>query len=434
MKRKVNIGLIGLGTVGSGVVKILNNKSLDISTKAGADVVIKRIVTKDTKKAKHIKYNPKIVSKNIDDILNDPDIDIVVELIGGYEPARTFILKAIKKGKHIVTANKAVLAKYWDEIHSQAFKSNKLVYFEAAVGGGIPIIQGLNEGLSANTIESMYGILNGTTNYILTQMSKEQMSFKDALKTAQRAGFAEADPTFDIKGVDSIHKLAILSAIAYGKLIDIKDIYCEGIDKIYLEDINFAGKEFNLTLKLLGIAKHDKNKTEVRVHPTLIPRDHLLASVDNEYNAIYVKGDSAGKTMFYGKGAGRLAAASAVVSDIIYTARHIITGTAGEMPLVTYSRRNKLNVSNIDDLESKYYIRFQADDKPGVLSTISGILGKYKVSIESCSQKWRSTKYVPIIMLTHKAKEKNVKTALNQINKLKAIKAPSIFIRIEDEL
>jgi homoserine dehydrogenase len=434
MKKQINVGLIGLGTVGTGVLKIFNNMAKHIEERAGAPVIIKKIVTKDASKAKDVKFDKSILSKNLSDILEDDSIDIVVELIGGYEPALSVILKSMENKKHVVTANKAVLAKYWDKVHSIANLNRTLLYFEASVGGGIPVIQGLNEGLVANKIDSIYGILNGTTNYILTKMLKENLDFSTALKMAQKIGFAEADPSFDIKGIDSAHKLGILANIAYGETINLEKIYTEGIDKINLEDISYAKEELGLILKLLGITKRHGNKIEVRVQPTFIPEDHLLASVDDEYNAIYIEGDNVGKTMFYGRGAGELPAASAVVSDIIYVARQIYNETAGILPLISYSENKKLKILDMDDIESKYYLRFSAVDKPGVLSKIAGELGKHNVSIDRCVQKKINSKYVPIILSTHKAKEKNIRRALSSIEKLSVIKREPILIRIEDEL
>lgn len=434
MKKIVNIGLVGFGTVGVGVYKILDMLSSKIESKVGAKVKIKCIVTKDVSKAKKLKYDKKIVSKNINDILNDPEIDIVVELIGGYEPARTFILDALKKGKHVVTANKAVLAKYWKEIHSTAKKNNALIYFESSVGAGIPIIQGLNEGLSANRIDEIYGILNGTTNFILTKMLKEKMDFKEALKIAQEKGFAEANPTTDISGMDAAHKLAILASLSTDNEINVSQVHTEGIENIKAEDVAFAEQEFGFVIKLLGIMKRDKESIELRVHPTLIPKQHLLASVDNEYNAIYVIGNTTGKTMFYGKGAGELPAASGVVGDIVYIARQVINGTAGKNPLVTFSKKDKIKVKKMEDIESRYYIRFSAIDKSGVLSKVSGILGKYNVSIAACVQHQNSGAKVPVIMTTHKAKEKDVKRAIKEIDKSLMIKTKTVFIRIEDKI
>ncbi|MFC1566497.1 homoserine dehydrogenase [bacterium] len=430
--KTINIGIVGLGTVGTGVVKILNRISKDVQQKVGAKINIKTIVTLDRSRTKEVNLKNVKISKNYNDILNDKEIDIIVELIGGYEPARTMIIDALRAGKHVVTANKAVMAKYWDEIHALSIKKGLLVYFEASVGGAIPIIQGINEGLAANKINAIHGILNGTTNYILTKMLEEHTTFEDALKDAQRLGFAEADPTMDVKGTDAVHKLAILASIASGSSISFKDIYSEGIDNIDVQDVLFAKHEFDLVLKLIAIMKREKDSFELRVHPTLISSDHLLASVKNEFNAVFVDGDATGKTMFYGKGAGQLPAASAVTSDIIYVARHIANDTAGMLPLIAYDKEKKVKINSINDIESKYYLRFTVVDKPGVIAKIAGVLGKNNVSIESFVQKANIKTKVPVIMTTHTANEKNIRKALSEINRLSFIKAKTVLLRIEE--
>ena len=432
--KKVNIGIIGLGTVGIGVLKILKNIQDTISEKIGGEIVIKKIVNRTLDKNWNFEFDRSILSNNPDDILDDKEIDIVVELIGGYEPARTIILKALNNKKHVVTANKAVLAKYWDEINTTCKKNNVLVYFEASVCAGIPVIQGLNEGLSGNKIERISGILNGTTNYILTRMLKERCSFDAALKMAQEKGFAESDPTFDIKGIDAAHKLAILASIAYGTNISINDVYAEGIDGIKLEDIDFANKELDLAIKLLAMAKKTKNGLELRVNPVFLPKKHLLAAVQNEYNAVYVVGDATGEVMFYGRGAGELPAASGVVSDILYISKHIINEIAGKSQFVSYSSKQTMKILDIMDIETKYYIRFEAIEAPGALAKIAGILGKYNVSIATCFQREVRGKKVPVIITTHKSKERDVRTAIEEIDKLDVIKEKTVFIRIEEEL
>ncbi|MDR0675981.1 MAG: homoserine dehydrogenase, partial [Elusimicrobiota bacterium] len=391
-QKKVNIGIIGLGTVGKGVLKILNNIENIISTKTGGEIIVRKIVNRTLNKnwASYFNFDfdfyKTILSDNVDDVLDDPEIDIVVELIGGYEPARIIIVKALENKKHVVTANKAVLAKYWDEINAVSKKNNVLLYFEASVGAGIPIIQGLNEGLASNKIEMICGILNGTTNYILTKMLNDKINFSDALKMAQEKGFAESDPTFDIKGIDSVHKLAILASLAYHINIDIDSIYKEGIDEIKVEDVDFAYKELGLVLKLLAIAKKTKNGLELRVQPVFISKKHLLASVENEFNAVYIIGDATGEIMFYGKGAGELPAASGVVSDILYVAKHINNETANKTQFVSIADYKRLNILDIDEVETCYYFRFEVSESPGALAQIAGILGRHKVSIASCYQ------------------------------------------------
>ncbi len=434
MKKTINLGLIGLGTVGMGVVKILRDNLSLIEKKVGTKIKVKKICDKrNIKSSRKMKIDSKLLTTDVRDILNDPEIDIVVELIGGEEPARRIILEAMKRGKHIVTANKSLLAKYWDDIFSCAEENKVSVYFEASVAGGVPLVQSLNEGLAANRILSIFGILNGTTNYILTKMTKEGVGFKEALKEAQKKGFAEANPELDIEGIDVAQKIAILSSIAFGSWINPKEIFCEGITSITQEDIKYAREEFGYILKLLAIVKNTDREVEVRVHPTLVPVEHLLASVDDEFNAIYIVGDAVGETMFYGKGAGQMAAASAVVSDIIYLSRNVYNGIAGKFPYVTYQREKKIRLKQIDKTEAKYYIRFSTIDRPGVLAKISGVLGINNVSIASCYQKERAiSKEVPIIMITHKAKEGDLRKALQEINKLSVVRAKSKFIRILD--
>ncbi len=436
MKRKVNLGLIGLGTVGVGVIELLQRNSLIIRQKVGTEVCVRAICDKDPyrrKLARRMKIKDSIVTRDPSQILNNPEIDIIVELIGGYEPARKIVLTAIKRGKHVVTANKALLAKHWAEVFSKARKHKVLVYFEASVGAGIPVIQALNEGLSANKIKVILGILNGTTNYILTKMSKEELDFKNALVQAKIAGFAEADPSIDLEGIDTVHKLAILGSIAFGAQVRLEDVYCEGITHIAQEDIKYGKSEFGYILKLLAILKVTDGGIDVRVHPTFIPQEHLLTSVNEEYNAVYITGDAVGETMFYGKGAGQMPAASAVVSDVIYLSRNVYNNIAGRVPYVLCDPKKKLNILDINRMETKYYIRFTVVDLPGVLSKISGILGKNGVSIASVFQKeGASLREVPIIMVTHKAREGAVRKALGEIDRLKIVRKKSRFIRIEE--
>ncbi len=430
----VNIGLVGFGTVGTGVIKILYNNILRIEERVGNKINIKKICDQDITTSRGIAVPRELLTVDINEIINDPEIDIIVELIGGDKEAKKLVFEGIKRGKHIVTANKSLLSKNWDKIFTMARKKKVLVYFEASVGGGIPVLQALNEGLAANRIESILGILNGTTNYILTKMTKDNKDFKQALQEAQKEGFAERDPTLDIEGIDAQQKLSILCSIAFNSWIKPENIYCEGISHLDQQDIKYAKEEFGYVLKLLAVTKIVKGRIEARVHPTFISEGHLLTSVDNEFNAIYITGDAVGQTMYYGKGAGQMSAASAVVSDIIYLARHVCNGTAGKIPYVHYDKKKKFTINHINNLETKYYLRFTTVDKPGVLAKISGILGKNKVSIASCYQKERATtKEVPIIMITHKAKEGNIRKALRKIDKLPVVRAKTKLIRIEEE-
>ncbi|MCK9595471.1 MAG: homoserine dehydrogenase, partial [Candidatus Omnitrophica bacterium] len=389
------------------------------------------ICDKDTVSKRNVSVDKTLLTTNPKDILNDPQIDIVVELVGGVHPAKEFITEAIKRGKNIVTANKALLSQDGKELFTLARESSKSIYFEASVGGGIPIIKSLREGLVANKFNSVFGIVNGTANYILSSMSRENCTFAEALRQAKAKGFAEKDPTLDVEGIDSAHKLILLTYLCFGKMVSLNDIFIEGISRVSLADINYA-KELGFTIKLLAIAKRETDSLEVRVHPTLVPDTHLLASVNDVFNAIHVSSDLAGELLFYGPGAGQLSAASAVVSDLVDLTQDIKAGMfRPTLNIIDDKTINKLR--KIDEFESRYYIRFIALDKPGVLAQISGVLAKFGISIASVTQKERrKTHSVPIVMIIHEAKEKNLRTALGIIDKLNLIQEKSIAIRIED--
>jgi len=435
--KEVKVGLIGFGTVGSGVVKILQKNSKLIEKRMGAKIVLKRIADIDVKTDRGVKLRPGILTTKADDVIKDPEINIVMELIGGIEPAKTFILKAIQNGKHIITANKALLALHGDEIFRAAHRSGVDVNFEASVGGGIPLIRSIKEGLVANRIHSIFGILNGTSNYILSKMTDEGRSFKEVLKEAQEKGYAEADPTYDIEGIDAAHKLAILIRLAFGTSIQFKEIFIGGISEITPLDIQF-GREFGYRIKLLAITKTDQGKIEARVHPTLIPEGHLLSTVEGVFNAIYIKGDAIGPTLFYGQGAGQMPTGSAVVSDLVELGRNLLVQTQGRrVPLLSYqeSAIEKIPLKKMGDVVMRFYMRFSALDRPGVLSRISGILGKNGISIASVIQKGRQVNgAVPVVMMTHEAKEENLHRALREIDRLNVILGKTIFIRVENEL
>ncbi|MBW2018852.1 MAG: homoserine dehydrogenase [Deltaproteobacteria bacterium] len=433
--KKIHIGLLGFGTVGSGMVKILLENREVIESRLGASLTLKWIAARDLEKDRGVAVDASLLTTDAEMVIDDPEIDIVVELIGGYEPSKRFILKAIENGKQIVTANKALLAAHGDEIFSAASRKGVEVGFEASVGGGIPLIRSIKEGLVANRIRGLFGILNGTANYILTKMTDQGEPFPKVLKEAQALGYAEADPTFDIEGIDTAHKLTILLSIAYGIPINFKAVYTEGISKVTPLDIKFM-KEFGYRIKLLAISKDDGEAIEARVHPTLIPNDTMLANVNEAYNALYIKGDAVGNVMLYGPGAGMMPTGSAVVSDLVDVARNILNGTHGRVPLVGYQPASvkARRVKSIEELEAQYYFRFSAEDRPGVLSKISGILGKHQISIKSVHQKGRDlVGAVPIVMITHKAKEAGVRMALSEIDHLDVVKDKTILIRIEDE-
>ncbi|MFA6217153.1 MAG: homoserine dehydrogenase [Candidatus Omnitrophota bacterium] len=429
--KKINIGLIGFGNVGAGVVKILAEKKKLLFDKIGLEINIKKICDKDITSKRNVTVDKALLSRDPHDILNDSQIDIVVELIGGLHPAKEFIMEALKKGKNVVTANKALLSQEGRELFAFAADCGKTIYFEASVGAGIPIIKALREGLVANNFNSIFGIVNGTSNFILSKMSRDNCSFNDALLEAKKRGFAEKDPTLDLEGIDSAHKLLLLTYLCFGKLINLNDCFVEGITRISLADINYA-KELGFEIKLLAIAKKEAGGLEVRVHPTLIPQSHLLASVGGVFNAIYVSSDLAGNLLFYGPGAGQLSAASAVVSDLVDLTQDIKAGLFRPILHTTIDTSIK-KLCKIDETESRYYIRFMAIDEPGVLAKISGILARYGISIASVTQKEKQkAQNVPIVMIVHDAKEKNLRRALEIIDRLDIIKQKSVAIRMEE--
>ena len=432
MKRDiVNIGIVGFGTVGSGLVSILLDPKSELSKKLGFDLRIKRIVDKDTTRDRGIALPPGLLTHEVSSILTDPEIDIVVELVGGTTFAKDVILKAIKAGKHVVTANKALLALEGNEVFDAAETMGVDVGFEASVAGGIPIIKVMKEGLVANRIQSVYGIINGTANFILSKMTEEGASFNDVLAEAQRLGYAEADPTFDVEGVDSAHKLAILASLAFGIPLSYDAQYVEGISRITPLDIAFAS-EFGYKIKLLGIAKSDGREVELRVHPTMLPREQMLAKVDGVFNALYIESDAVGPTMYYGRGAGARPTGSAVLADIVDIARNLRHGIKARVPAFGRPANEPLGLRKMSDVTSCYYFRFSVHDKPGVLSKISGILGQHDISIESVIQKGRKEGgAVPLVILTHEAVEHNVNAALDEIRRLSVVEADAMMIRVE---
>jgi homoserine dehydrogenase len=432
----IHVGLIGWGTVGSGVIKVLQENGPLIEKRLGSKVVLKRIADIDLETERSVKVNREVLTNRAEEVIGDPEIDIVLELIGGMEPARSYILEALKAGKHVVTANKALLATHLDEFCGVAQRYNVDLNFEASVGGGIPIIRSLKEGFVAERIETVYGILNGTSNYILSTMSNEGGEFTAVLRQAQAKGYAEMDPRLDIEGIDAAHKLAILIKLAFGAKVPFDDIFIEGISGITPLDIQFA-LEFGYKIKLLAIAKADGETIEARVHPTMLPSDHLLSTVDGVFNAIFLRGNAVGETLFYGQGAGMMATASAVVSDLIELSRNILKGTAGRVPTLSLQQTHikEMKVKDIEDIVRPYYMRFSALDRPGVLSKISGILGKNDISIVSVIQKGRQvSEAVPVVMMTHEARERNVGRALREIDKMDVILDKTMLIRVEDEL
>jgi homoserine dehydrogenase len=431
-KKSVNVGIIGFGTVGTGTARILLENADIIKRRLGAPVVLKMISDLDVRRDRGLALGGVKLTTDAKDILGNPDIDVVVELIGGYKPAKEFMLEAIRNKKHVVTANKALLAVHGEEIYAAAEKAGVTLGFEASVAGGIPILAAVRNGLAANNIKSVYGIVNGTCNYILTLMTNAGRKFEEVLKEAQAKGYAEADPTFDIEGIDSAHKLAVLTMLAYGTPVKFDDIYTEGISKITPLDIEFA-KELGYKIKLLAITKMANGEVEARVHPTMLPEEYPLAAVDGVFNALSIVGDAVGSTMFYGRGAGDLPTGSAVVSDIIDIGRDILAGCVNRSPVSAFRDRQPLAIRKMDDITSCYYLRFSAMDKPGVLSRISGVLGKNNISISSVIQKGRgAAEAVPLVMMSHEAVERDVRKALDEINKMDCVAGPTMVIRVEE--
>jgi homoserine dehydrogenase len=427
--KRINIGLVGFGTVGSGVVKVLKERHALLAKKSGVEITLRRICDLDLRRKRVVSVERRLLTSHVSDILEDESIDIVIELIGGLHPAKEIILRALKKGKHIVTANKALLAEYGEEIFKAAKASQRAIGFEASVGGGIPIIKALRESLFSNRIEKFYGIINGTSNFILTQMS-EGMQLGQAIKVAQKRGVAEKNPSLDLKGIDSAHKLIVLTALAFGRWVNLRDIYVEGITDISLHDITYA-RELGYSIKLLAIAKKEKDELEVRVHPTFIPEEHLLSKVEDVYNAIYVFGDLIGEQVYHGEGAGRDPTASAVISDIVDIAKSLKFQKEALSPNIVFDR-NIRRLRKIDEIESRYYIRFMTIDQPGVLARIAGILAQHKISIASVTQKERrKARVVPIVMMTHEAKERSLRMALEEIDRLNVVRHKSVAIRME---
>ena len=433
MISRIGVGVIGFGTVGTGVARILLDNAALIRRRVGVPIELVRIVDLDVTRDRGIALPSGMLVNDAKQVLTDPAIDIVVELIGGYDFAKRLILEAIGAGKAVVTANKALLALHGEEIFSAASRKGVDIGFEASVGGGIPVIQAVKEGLAANALQSIYGIINGTSNYILSRMSNEGMGFDETLIEAQRAGYAEADPTFDIAGTDSAHKLAILANLAFGTPINFKDLYTEGITNVTKHDIAYA-RELGYTIKLLGIAKLEEGDVEARVHPTMLPADSPLAKIEGVYNAIQLVGDAVGDVVLVGRGAGDLAAGSAVVSDIIASARNLLKGGAGRVPPASFQpdQRRPLRMRPIEELRSLYYLRFMVTDRPGVLSQIAGELGRCGISISSMLQKGRREgQTVPIVIKTHMAQERDVRTALHEINRMTFMSEPTALIRVE---
>jgi homoserine dehydrogenase len=429
---EIKLGLLGLGTVGSGVVKILNSRRADLEERSGCRLRLHAVADVELARPREgIDLASLPLTSDASKVLDDPAVQIVIELVGGLEPARSFILRALGNGKHVVTANKALLAHHGAELFEEARRRGAMLGFEAAVAGGIPLIRAVKEGLVANRILSVFGIVNGTANYILSKMTDEGLDFSVALKEAQARGYAEADPTLDIEGMDSAHKLQILATLAFRTEVNLKDIYTEGITPIMPREIANAG-ELGYRIKLLAIAKAGDGGLEVRVHPTMIPQTSPLAAVSGVFNAVFITGDAVGDLMFYGRGAGQMPTASAVWSDVMEIARRLAHGVPAlslDLPIAAGSR---LALMPMDEIRSAYYLRVMALDRPGVLSQVAGILGQHDISIASVLQKGRAAaEAVPVVMMTHEARERDMRQALAAIDRLSVVAPPTRMIRVE---
>lgn len=424
--KQVKVALLGLGVVGSGTYRILQNKREYIANNDKVEIEVVKVLEKNQDRLKELKIPKLMVAKSIDEIVEDKNIQIVAEFFGGIDPAKTFLIKCLKSGKSIVTANKEMLAKSWSELEKAAREGNAGIYFEASCVGGVPVIRALTESMQGNNIVSLKGIVNGTTNYILSRMIKEKVDYATCLKDAQKLGYAEANPSADVDGFDAMYKNSILSSLAYKKRVPIDMIYREGISNISLEDME-AGTDMGYTLKLLAISKCIDGKIEARVHPAFIPSEHPLAQVQGSFNALFMHGDNVDDVMLYGRGAGSFPTGSAIVSDIVYAAT------------VTEHRRYAWEeVLDIDknDFEynfiSKYYVRILVDDNEGILSAIAAVFSKNKISIKSLVQKDSKKKNVSIVFITHETREKSMKNALDEISQLVGVESVAAVIRVED--
>ena len=435
--KPIRIGLIGFGTVGRGTYEVLQRNQHEIARRAGRGIEVAAITVRDVDKARAIVGSKVPISSNFNDVIRNPDIDIVVELIGGYEPAYALAMEAITRGKHVVTANKALLARHGNQLFDAARSHGVMIAFEAAVAGGIPIIKALREGLTANRIEWIAGIINGTSNLILSEMRSRGITFDAALEEAQRLGYAEADPTFDVEGIDAAHKLAILSSIAFGVPINIDAVYTEGITHLAKEDIKYA-EQLGYRIKLLGITKRTAAGIELRVHPTLVPLQRLIANVEGAMNAILIKGDAVGTTLYYGQGAGSAPTASAVIADLVDVTRLHTADPENHVPHLAFQPEGvaALPWLTVDDTVTSYYFRMRVADQPGVLADITRNLADGRISIDALFQREPSEgeNQTDIIMLTHDALERDVNAAIARIEALPTVLAPVIRVRQEELL
>lgn len=425
-KKVINVALLGLGTVGTGVYKVLKMQQDDMEDKIGARSEIKKILVRNLKKAAAKIEEPELLTNDWKEILEDDSIEIVIEVMGGIEPAKTYMLEALKAGKHVVTANKDLVASYGQEVLDCAAANNRDFLFEAAVAGGIPIIRPLKQCLAGNHLSEVVGIVNGTTNFILTKMTQEGMEFAEALALATRLGYAEADPTADIQGLDAGRKMAILASIAFNSRVTFEDVITEGITHISAKDIRYA-RELGCVIKLMGLARNTDSGIEVRVQPMLVPQEHPLATVNDSYNAVFVKGDAVGDAMFYGRGAGEMPTASAIVGDVFDIVRNILFNCTGRISCTCYKN---LPVKEAEDIESRFFMRLHVDDRPGVLAGIASVLGNNNVSIAQMIQRHKDGDLAEIVVVTSKVREGNFNDAMMIVEGLNAVHKISSVIRV----
>lgn len=430
--KPIKVGLLGLGVVGGGTWKVLNQNADEIARRAGRRIEVAAVAVRDVEKAKALVGDQVQITTDGMDVVLNPDIDVVVELVGGDTLAKDWVMKAIEQGKHVVTANKALLATHGNEIFATAQKQNVMVAFEAAVAGGIPIIKAMREGLTANRIQWVAGIINGTTNFILSEMRSRGLSFADALADAQRLGYAEADPTFDIEGVDAAHKLSLLSSLAFGVPVQFEKAHIEGITTLAADDIAHA-ERLGYTVKLLGITRAREQGIELRVHPTLVPSDSMLANVQGAMNAVMVQGDAVGPTVYYGAGAGELPTASAVVADLVDVARLFDANHDHRVPYLAFQQDAMADtpILAMEDVQSSYYLRLRVEDRPGVLADIARILAESSISIGSMFQEPAVNDETDIIFLTHEAREGDIEKAILKIQTLDFVRSPVTRLRVE---
>lgn len=425
--KKVGVAILGLGVVGGGTYKILADNKQYFKESQGLDITVETVLERNVERAKSLGIDESAVASSIEEVVSNPAVDVVVEVIGGIEPAKTFVLRALKSGKTVVTSNKELFAKHWPELEAQAKLTNAGLFFEASCVGGVPIIRTLQDGMQANKILSLKGIINGTTNYILTKMSSQGSSYEEALKEAQQLGYAEFNPTADVEGFDATYKLSILSSLAFNTKVGIENVHREGITSITKEDI-FYGKEMGYALKLLAIGKNTPKGIEVRVHPTYVSLDNPIATVNDSFNAVHLVGDAVGEIMLYGRGAGALPTGSAIVSDIIFAAKHTQYYYAYFENTADGNKRTKF----VSDFTSKYFIRLTVEDSAGVLSKISGTFGKYNLSIKEVKQYAGVDGKVPVVIVTHETNESVVNKTLDKIKALECVCSVDSLIRLED--